>query len=181
MPRIRTIIPGVDQKLLIKDAARMLPDPTRRLLLRGGLSLGALAVLGGCDIVDSDAAEGVLKKISTFNDRVQAMLFNPNKLAPTYPDAMITRPFPFNAFYGEDEVREVAEAGYQLEVTGLVADKRSWTLADLRAMPQQDRNDGSRSVSPEIQTAGGPVDARHGTARSRHRARARQTSSTRLR
>ena len=74
MPRIRTIIPGVDPKLLIKDAARMLPDPTRRLLLRGGLSLGALAVLGGCDIVDSDAAEGVLRKVSAFNDWAQARL-----------------------------------------------------------------------------------------------------------
>ena len=30
MPRIRTIIPGVDQKLLIKDAAKLLPEPTRR-------------------------------------------------------------------------------------------------------------------------------------------------------
>ena len=32
MPRIRTIIPGVDQKLLIKDAAKLMPDPTRRLV-----------------------------------------------------------------------------------------------------------------------------------------------------
>ena len=97
MPRTRTIIPGVDKKLLIKDAAKLLPDPTRRLLLRGGLSLGALAVLGGCDIVDSDAAEGVLRKISKFNDRAQAWLFNPNTLAPEYPESKITRPFPFNA------------------------------------------------------------------------------------
>ena len=36
MPRIRTIIPGVDPKLLIKDAAKLMPDPTRRLFLRGG-------------------------------------------------------------------------------------------------------------------------------------------------
>ena len=40
--RKRRIIPGVDQKLLIKDAAKLLPDPTRRLFLRGGLSVGAL-------------------------------------------------------------------------------------------------------------------------------------------
>ena len=30
MPRIRKPIPGVDPKLLIKDAAKLLPDPTRR-------------------------------------------------------------------------------------------------------------------------------------------------------
>ena len=52
---------------------------------------------------------------------------------------MITRPFPFNAYYGESEVREVDGDAWRLEVTGLVADKRSWTLADLRAMPQQDQ------------------------------------------
>ena len=73
MPRIRKIIPGVDPKLLIKDAAKLLPDPARRLFLRGGSSLGALTLLTGCDIIDSDAAEGVLRKISDFNDRVQAL------------------------------------------------------------------------------------------------------------
>ena len=30
MPRIRKIIPGVDPKLLIKDAAKLMPDPARR-------------------------------------------------------------------------------------------------------------------------------------------------------
>ena len=39
MPRKR-IIPGVDQKLLIKDAVKLMPEPSRRLFLRGGLSVG---------------------------------------------------------------------------------------------------------------------------------------------
>ena len=69
----------------------------------------------------------------------RAALFDPNRLAPTYPDSMITRPFPFNAYYGEDEIREVDGDTWRLEVTGLVADKRNWTLADLRAMPQQEQ------------------------------------------
>src|SRR5438876_2899019 len=43
MSRMRRNPPGVDPKLLIKDAARLMPDPTRRLFLRGGASLGALA------------------------------------------------------------------------------------------------------------------------------------------
>src|ERR1700742_1230712 len=103
MPRIRKIIPGVDPKLLIKDAAKLLPDPTRRLFLRGAASLGALTMLTGCDIVDGDSAERVLRKISEFNDGVQAWLFNPNKLAPTYPESAITKPFPFNAYYPEDD------------------------------------------------------------------------------
>src|SRR5258708_23248068 len=52
---------------------------------------------------------------------------------------MITRPFPFNAYYGEDEIRQVDAESYRLEVTGMVADKRQWTLADLRALPQTDQ------------------------------------------
>ncbi|HET7256393.1 MAG TPA: molybdopterin-binding protein, partial [Xanthobacteraceae bacterium] len=103
MSRMRANPPGVDPKLLIKDAAKLMPAPTRRLFLRGGASLGALAVLTGCDIIDGPSAEHVLTKISYLNDRAQAWLFNPNKLAPTYPDSAVTRPFPFNAYYPEDE------------------------------------------------------------------------------
>src|SRR6476660_6928370 len=136
MPRLRRIIPGVDPKLLIKDAAKLMPDPSRRLFLRGGLSLGALAVLGGCDIVDSDAAEGVLRKISKFNDRAQALLFNPNALAPEYPESAITRPFPFNGYYSEDDAPDVPAEGYKLEVGGLIDNKAWWTLDQLYALPQ---------------------------------------------
>ena len=85
MPRRRHTIPGVDPKLLIKDAAKLMPEPSRRLFLRSAAGLGAITLLTGCDLIDSDAAEGALMKISHFNDRVQALLFNPNKLAPTYP------------------------------------------------------------------------------------------------
>jgi DMSO/TMAO reductase YedYZ molybdopterin-dependent catalytic subunit len=137
MARIRTPIPGVDKNLLIKDAAKLLPDPTRRLFLRGAGSLGALTFLTGCDILDGDGAERVLRRISSFNDRAQALLFNPNKLAPTYPDSMITRPFPFNAYYSLDEAPEVDGASYKLQVGGLVENKKSWTLEELYALPQE--------------------------------------------
>jgi DMSO/TMAO reductase YedYZ molybdopterin-dependent catalytic subunit len=136
MPRIRTIVPGVDPQLLIKDAARLLPEPSRRLFLRGAAGLGAITLLTGCDLIDSDAAEGALMKISRFNDRVQALLFDPNKLAPTYPESMITKPFPFNAYYDEDDAPEVDGETYKLEVGGLVGDKKSWTLPELYALPQ---------------------------------------------
>ena len=79
--RIRKIIPSVDAKLLIRDAGKLMPDPMRRNFLRGAASLGALTFLTGCDITDGVSAEQVLMKISRFNDRVQAWLFNPNKLA----------------------------------------------------------------------------------------------------
>ena len=138
MPRLRRIPPpGVDPELLVKDAAKLMPDPTRRLFLRGGASLGALAFLTGCDIVDGTSAEQVLMKISRFNDRAQAWLFNPNKLAPTYPDSAVRRPFPFNAYYPEDEAPEVDGEDYKLEVGGMVDNTKSWTLDELYALPQE--------------------------------------------
>lgn len=137
MPRIRRIIPGVDAKLLIRDAAKLLPDPSRRLFLRSAAGLGAITLLTGCDITDSTAAEDALLKISRFNDRVQALLFNPNKLAPTYPDSMVNRPFRFNAYYDEDEAPEVDGETYRLEVGGLVDEKKPWALPELYALPQE--------------------------------------------
>jgi len=137
MPRIRKIIPGVDPRLLVKDAARLLPDPSRRLFLRGAAGLGAITMLTGCDIIDSNAAEGALEMMSRFNDRAQALLFNPNTLAPTYSERDITRPFPFNAYYDEDEAPEVDAETYRLEVGGMVDEKKPWTLKELYALPQE--------------------------------------------
>jgi DMSO/TMAO reductase YedYZ molybdopterin-dependent catalytic subunit len=135
--RKRLSIPGVDAKLLIKDAAKLLPDPARRQFLRGAAGLGALTFLTGCDIIDSDAAEGTLRKISTFNDRVQGLIFNPNKLAQTYPESAITRPFPFNAYYSQDDAPEVDGATYKLEIAELVENKKPWTLDELNQLPQE--------------------------------------------
>ena len=81
MRRSRQRAPGVDAGLLVKDAAKLLPDPSRRLFLRNTASLGALALLTGCDIVDGPSAEKALRVVSQFNDWVQARLFNPNRLA----------------------------------------------------------------------------------------------------
>ena len=83
MARIRKSIPGVDTKLFIKDTAKLLPDPARRIFLRGGASLGAVAFLAGCDITDGATAENALSAMSRFNDRVQAIIFGLNRLAPT--------------------------------------------------------------------------------------------------
>ncbi len=137
MGRLRKPVPGVDASLLIKDAAKLLPDPSRRLFLRGAAGIGAVALLAGCDILDSDTAEDALMRISRFNDRAQAFLFNPNKLAPTFPEDMITRPFPFNAYYDEDDAPEVDPKTYRLEVGGLVDDKKAWSLDELYALPQE--------------------------------------------
>jgi DMSO/TMAO reductase YedYZ molybdopterin-dependent catalytic subunit len=136
MPRMRKAISGVDAKLLIQDAAKLMPDPTRRAFLRGAASVGALTVLTGCDIIDGPSAERALRVVSRFNDRAQAWLFNPNKLAPEYPETAIKRPFPFNAYYPEDDAPEVDGRDFKLEVGGLIENKEPWTLEQLNALPQ---------------------------------------------
>jgi DMSO/TMAO reductase YedYZ molybdopterin-dependent catalytic subunit len=121
---------------LIKAALKEMPRASRRQFLRNTLSLGGLAMLTGCNVIDEDRAEDVLRHVSRFNDRFQALLFNPRDLAPTYPESMITRPFPFNAFYEEGEQPQIDGSSYRLEVSGLVAERRSWTLRELHALPQ---------------------------------------------
>ena len=63
---------------------------------------------------DSFSAEEMLKRISKFNDGVQAAIFNPNALAPTFPESAITRPFRFNAYYDETDAPDVDEDTYRL-------------------------------------------------------------------
>src|SRR5215475_8286486 len=129
MSRMRTLlIPGVDKKLLVKDAIKVMPDLTRRRFISTGASLGALTLLTGCDVLDSDSADQLLAQVSKFNDAVQAWMFNPAALAPTYPESMITKPFPFNGYYDLDDAPEVDGDDWKLEVRGLVENKKSWTL-----------------------------------------------------
>jgi DMSO/TMAO reductase YedYZ molybdopterin-dependent catalytic subunit len=133
----RKSIPAVDARFLVKEAAGLLPNPARRLFLRNGASLGALALLTGCSVSDSASAERVLRKISEFNDWVQARLFNPGRLAETYPESAITRPFRFNAYYAEEDAPDVDEERYRLVVDGMVANKQAWSLEELNALPQE--------------------------------------------
>jgi DMSO/TMAO reductase YedYZ molybdopterin-dependent catalytic subunit len=109
----------------------------RRMMLKHSLSVGALTMLTGCNLQDGDAVDRVLWAMSRWNDRVQAWLFDPKRLAPIYPPSAITEPFPFNAFYPVDDAPEIDGDDYALEVSGRVGDKQSWTLGKLRALPQE--------------------------------------------
>ena len=116
---------------------RQVENLQRRLLLKQGLTVGALAMLSGCNLQDGDSVDKVLWSMSRFNDWVQARLFSRERLAPTYAASQITNPFPFNAFYPEYNVPEIDLSDYRLEVSGLVAHKQAWTLEDLRRLPQR--------------------------------------------
>jgi len=120
---------GVQDRALIHKVER-------RLFLKRGLSLGALTLLSGCELTNDEHVQKVLQAMSSWNDGAQALLFNSRRLAPEYPASAITDPFPFNAYYSEDEIRLVDGNAYKLELSGMIREKKPWTLPELRALPQ---------------------------------------------
>ena len=111
----------------------------RRAMLFRALALGAVSTLPACDYTDPahpDLADKFLHMMSAWNDRVQAALFNPHTLAPTFRPDQITNPPRFNAFYDISQAPVVDPATYKLELGGQIQDKTPWTLAALNALPQ---------------------------------------------
>jgi len=126
----------LDRKLILHDATRELSAPSRRLFGKRAITLGGLLLLTGCSLTDESSVESFLMAVSRFNDRVQGWLFDPNRLAPTYPESRLTRPFPFNAYYGVDEVPQVDAREFRLKIGGMVSRNAAWTLDELYALPQ---------------------------------------------
>ena len=108
----------------------------RRGLLRGGLSLGALTMLTGCDVSSDASVQAGLRAVSRFNDRVQALLFDPDKLAPTFPASMVLKPPRFNAYFDIQDLQPVDGDTWRLELAGLIADKRPWTRQQVAGLPE---------------------------------------------
>jgi DMSO/TMAO reductase YedYZ molybdopterin-dependent catalytic subunit len=77
----------------------LLQSLERRGLIRGGLSLGALSLLTGCDMTRPQSVEEALLAIS--------------------------------------RIKPVDGANWRLELAGLIAEKRPWTLSQINALPQQ--------------------------------------------
>jgi DMSO/TMAO reductase YedYZ molybdopterin-dependent catalytic subunit len=125
-----------DTETIMKEVARRLDMPNRRLFIRNAVGLGSLTLLSGCDVVDGFSAERMLRTMSDFNDKVQALLFDPNKLAREYSESAITQPFPFNAYYSEDKAPIIDPADFHLDITGLAENNKPWTLDQLYALPR---------------------------------------------
>ena len=109
----------------------------RRLFLRQSLSLGALTLLTGCDISDQDEVQSVLKLMSRWNDRAQAFLFRRQALAPTFAESDVVHDFRYNAYFPAAGAPKLADSDYRLELSGLIADKRPWSVGQLYALPQE--------------------------------------------
>jgi DMSO/TMAO reductase YedYZ molybdopterin-dependent catalytic subunit len=108
----------------------------RRLFLKQSLSVGSLVLLSGCGLTEAESVQKLLWQMSGWNDHAQAWLFSPDRLAPEFPESRITKPFPFNAYYSEEEVIDVDGGQYKLELAGMIRDRKPWTLPELYALPQ---------------------------------------------
>ncbi|MBC7801017.1 MAG: molybdopterin-dependent oxidoreductase [Gemmatimonadaceae bacterium] len=128
----------IPDRAVLREHRDLIRSIERRGVLRGTLSMGALAMLGGCDLSEPAAVQKTLQAFSAFNDTVQAALFNPNKLAQTYPASMVLKPPRFNAFYEIEDVKPVDGSAWKLDLAGLIADKKSWTAPQMAELPERE-------------------------------------------
>ena len=126
-----------DQSAL-KDNRALVHEINRRNVLRGAVSLGALTMLTGCDVENPAAVQSVLDAVSDWNDRAQSLIFRPNHLAPTFPESRVLKPPRFNAYYDIEDVKPVDVAGWKLELSGLIQDKRPWTAQQVYELPEHE-------------------------------------------
>jgi DMSO/TMAO reductase YedYZ molybdopterin-dependent catalytic subunit len=121
---------------ILDNHKKLVTEIDRRKILRGSLTLGALTMLTGCDIGHEGSIQSALRAVSEFNDAVQAALFRPDHLAPTYSVDRVMKPPKFNAFYGIDDVDAPEAADWKLELAGLIADKTPWTVEKMATLPE---------------------------------------------
>jgi DMSO/TMAO reductase YedYZ molybdopterin-dependent catalytic subunit len=127
----------VDQHVLRENRA-VVEDINRRAVLRGALSLGALTLLSGCDVTEDDSVQKVLRAVSAWNDRVQAAIFRPEHLAPTFSPSQVVKPARFNAYYDIEDLKPVDGASWTLGLAGRIANKQPWTAQQIYQLPEQE-------------------------------------------
>ena len=128
---------GIDQSVL-DDHKKLIASIDRRKLLRGAMSLGALTMLTGCKVTESDPVQAALQTVSAMNDKIQALLFRPDHLAPTYSEDQVVKPPRFNAFYDVEDVKPVDTAGWRLELLGSIKEKGPWAAEQIYQLPEQE-------------------------------------------
>ncbi len=104
---------------------------TQRLLTSGAVGV-ALFGLVRTPQIHSPVLDGV----SRLNDRLQAGLFDPQKLAPSFDKSAITVPARYNGILPQAYVPQIDPATWRLAVTGRVKTPRKLDLATLGALPQ---------------------------------------------
>jgi DMSO/TMAO reductase YedYZ molybdopterin-dependent catalytic subunit len=65
------------------------------------------------------------------------VLFSDHRLAPTYAESDAVHDSRYNAFFPVADVPKLSAADYRLELSGLIADKRPWSVDQLHSLPQE--------------------------------------------
>jgi DMSO/TMAO reductase YedYZ molybdopterin-dependent catalytic subunit len=128
---------AIDRGVLRENSA-LIDAINRRNVLRGAVSLGALLLLTGCDVSEADSVQKVLRTVSAWNDRVQATIFRPNHLAPTYSPSQVVKPPRFNAHFDIEDLKSVDGATWKLELAGRIENKTLWTAQQIYQLPEQE-------------------------------------------
>jgi DMSO/TMAO reductase YedYZ molybdopterin-dependent catalytic subunit len=123
---------------VVAENRKLTADVSRRRFLRGTLSLGALTFLTGCDVSDSDSVQSALRTVSAFNDGVQQLLFDRDRLAHIYPADQVVKPPRFNAHFDVEDLMPIDLGTWKLEFAGLIADRQPWTLDRIFGLPEQE-------------------------------------------
>lgn len=116
---------------------------TRRRALTTGAGALAAVWLGGCtQVAQAPVFRSLLDGTERLTRWAQRWLGGPMALAPTYAEADISRDFRGNGTVDpeDDDYQDLAAdnfESYRLDVTGLVAHPRSFSLVELRAMPSR--------------------------------------------
>ncbi|HTV35466.1 MAG TPA: molybdopterin-dependent oxidoreductase [Xanthobacteraceae bacterium] len=122
----------------IRQGRALVDDFNRRKVLRGTLTLGALTLLTGCDVSEEPSVQDALRAVSSWNDAVQATIFRPDHLAPTFSPSQVVKPPRFNAYYDVEDVKPIDGSTWKLELAGLIKDKRPWTAEQIYQLPEQE-------------------------------------------
>jgi DMSO/TMAO reductase YedYZ molybdopterin-dependent catalytic subunit len=125
-------------KTALKGRPALVADFNRRGVLRSALTLGGLTLLTGCDVSENHSVQNALRTVSGWNDGVQAAIFRPEHLAPTFSPSQVVKPPRFNAYYDIEDVKPVDGATWKLELAGSIKDKRPWTLQQISQLPEQE-------------------------------------------
>ena len=105
---------------LAAHSPKLIRSVERRLFLRQGLSVGALAMLSGCNLTDDESVQQVLAGMSRWNDRAQGWIFSPTRLAPEFPESAITKP------ENTRTMRQRMIVRYAARCAALYIDRSSW-------------------------------------------------------
>ena len=120
---------------------------SRRNLLLGALQATGLLMLSGCERISNSLSrnetfKSILESAEAGNRRVQRLLTRRNKLAQEFSEKDISANFrangnppPATPNYAADAANQFND--WKLEVTGLVKQPASFSLAELKALPSR--------------------------------------------